>query len=489
MGKSIVRRFLAIFGSNVIGIVASLLATPVIVRLLGSRRYGEYAFMLSVLSILLLFVNAGIYDGIRKYLKESDRPEGWSSHVFSFYSRVGVVLSVCILAAVGASVTTGVVARTLGPQFELYFLLTGVAVVTQQAFATLRSTLMGFDREDISEKLAVANKLLAVVLGLGLVVLGYGVPGLIAAKLLANAATAAVGAVVVARFVDYRSLLGLAPSDFPRRQLLQFNVMSIVLFGLFLSIKHVDILLLQVIHGSTATGYYKAALNLAEFVWFVPRIVQTTLLHSTSELWSEERYEAITRISTKVTRYSLLFTLLLIIGLGTLAGPTVTLYYGGEFQPAVRPLVILLPGAMGFAVARPILAIGQGKGDFRYLIYATGGASVVNLLLNLALIPRYGIEGAAVATTVGYFSMLCFHVASARAIGFDPLADLRLPNIVVTTVVATAAIVWLASAIESVPLTFVVVPVAGLCIYAGVAVAAGAISVDEMQELREHVPL
>ena len=489
MSKSILQRFLAIFGSNVLGILASLLATPIIVRVLGSRRYGEYAFMLSVLSILLLFVNAGIYDGIRKHLSESNRPDRWADRVFSFYSRVGVALSVVIVAAVVVTVETGIVARQLGPQFERYFLLIAGTVTTQQAFATLRSTLMGFDREDISETLLVVNKLLAVGLGLGLIWLGYGVSGLIAAKLLANAVTAVAGVVVTARFIDYRSLLRLTPSEFPRRQLLQFNIMSIVLFALVLSIKHVDILLLQFLRGNTATGYYKAALNLAEFVWFVPRIVQTTLLHSTSELWSEERHEAITEISTKVTRYSLLFTLLLVVGLGTLAEPTVRLYYGGEFAPAVAPLVILLPGAMGFAVARPILAIGQGKGEFRYLIYATAGAAVINLLLNLALIPRFGIEGAAVATTVGYFSMLLFHVAGARAIGFDPLSDLRLPNIAVTAVVAAAAIVSLAALIESVPLTFVVVPAAGGCIYAVVAVAVGAVSVEEIRSLREQVPV
>jgi len=489
MSKSIVDRFLAIFGSNAIGVLASLLATPVIVRLLGSRRYGEYAFMLSVLSILLLFVNAGIYDGIRKFLKESDRPEQWADHVFSFYSRVGIALSVAIVAAIAVTVQTGVLARHLGPRFERYFLLIGATVVTQQAFASLRSALMGFDREDISEMLFVVNKLLAVGLGLALVVLGYGVSGLIAAKLAANTVTTLAGGVATARFIDYRYLLTLAPDDFPRGRLLRFNLASIVLFGLFLSIKHVDILLLQFLRGSAATGYYKAALNLAEFVWFVPRIVQTTLLHSTSELWSEERYDAITEISTKVTRYSLLFTALLVIGLGTLAEPTVRLYYGAEFQPSVLPLVVLLPGAMGFAVARPILAIGQGKGEFRYLIYATGGASVINLVLNLTLIPVFGILGAAVATTVGYFSMFLFHVYSARHIGFDPLADLRLPNIVATMALATVGIVVLATAIQSIPLTFLVVPAAGFLLYVGVAVAVGAVSVEEMRELREQVPV
>lgn len=489
MSKSIVHRFLAIFGSNVIGIVAGLLATPIIVRILGQQRYGEYAFMVSVLSILLLFINAGIYDGIRKYLKETDRPGDWKNHVFGFYSRLGFGFAVLTIVGIVGTVEAGIVDRYLERRFELYFLLVAFTVVSQQAFAISRSTLMGFDREDLSEKLMVANRLLAIVIGVVLISLGYGVPGLIAGKLAANVVTAVAGLGVTVRFVDALHVFTSTPDAFPRRDLLAFNVLSIALFGLFLSIKHVDILLIQAFLGSAQNGYYKAALNLAEFVWFVPKIVQTALLHSTSELWSEGRHEAITDISSKVTRYSLLFTMLLVIGLGILAEPTIAVYYGAEFEPAVLPLLILLPGAMGFAVARPILAIGQGKGAFRYLIYATGCASLVNLLLNLALIPRFGIAGAAVATSIGYFSMLVFHVAGAKAIGFNPIADLRLPNITMTFVIATGAIGLLSTMIESVPLSLLVVPPAGFVIYGAVAVAAGAVSVDELRDLREEVPV
>jgi len=489
MGKTLVQRFAAIFGSNVIGILATLVATPFIVRILGSYRYGQYAFMLSLLSILMLFVNAGIYDGIRKFLKESDRPENWSDDVFGFYGRVSVVLASVIVVSLLAAVELGFVQRYLGPEFELYFLLIALTVVSQQAYAVARSTLMGFDREDLSETLVVTNKLLAVVVGLVVVYLGHGVAGLIAAKLAANVVTAGAGFVVVSRFIDLRHLFRVAPDDFPRRRLMSFNVMSIVLFFLFLSIKHVDIFLIQFFYGSRANGYYKAALNLAEFVWFVPRLIQMTLLHSTSELWSEGETEAITSISAKVTRYSLLFTMLLVIGLGALAEPAVTVYYGADFEPAVLPLIVLLPGAMGFAVARPILAIGQGKGEFRYLIFATGGASVVNLLLNLALIPRFGISGAAVATSVGYFSMLLFHIAGARAIGFDPIADLRLPRVTVTILVAAAAIVFLSTRIQSTLLSLLVVPPAGLLVYSAAALASDAVSIEELRTLHNDSPI
>ncbi|GAB7119119.1 hypothetical protein JCM9743_15820 [Natrinema sp. JCM 9743] len=62
----------------------------------------------------------------------------------------------------------------------------------------------------------------------------------------------------------------------------------------------------------------------------------------------------------------------------------VPIYFGAEAEPAITPLLLLLPGALGFALARPILAISQGEGTLRYPVAATGGAALLNLGLNLA---------------------------------------------------------------------------------------------------------
>lgn len=487
MTKSLVDRFIAIFGSTVIGFLVGILLTPIIVRVLGSTRYGDYAFVLSILSMLLLFVDAGVFDGIRKFLKETDRSAEWRHQVFAFYVRVALALVSITVATILIIIDIGVIQTYFGQRFEQYFVLVAMVVASRQAFTISRSTLMGFDREDISETLQVTNTLLFAICGLLLLYFGFGVSGLIASKFVANLTAAGAGLLVASRYIDYSYLFRKTSEKFPHRQLLTFNFMSIVLFGLYISIKHVDIVLIQFYHGSQMTGYYKAALKLAEFVWFIPRIVQTTLLHSTSELWVEDKHSMITEISGRLTRYTFLFTALLIIGLGALAEPTVTLYYGQEFQPSVVPLLILLPGALGFAIARPIMAIGQGKGELRYLVYATGTAAFINLGLNLLLIPRFGIIGAAVATSIGYFSMLLFHIVSARAIGFNPLDDLRLPNIAVTILVTAGPIFLLAAVIQSAILSLLLVPPIGLLIYSGVAISVGTISIEEMRELVGHI--
>jgi O-antigen/teichoic acid export membrane protein len=61
---------------------------------------------------------------------------------------------------------------------------------------------------------------------------------------------------------------------------------------------------------------------------------------------------------------------------------------GEDFERAALPLVILLPGTVGFAVAKPIYAVGQAKGDVRTLIIATLPPAIINIILNVTLIPR-----------------------------------------------------------------------------------------------------
>jgi len=52
------------------------------------------------------------------------------------------------------------------------------------------------------------------------------------------------------------------------------------------------------------------------------------------------------------------------VGLAALADIAVPIYFGAEAEPAITPLLLLLPGALGFAIARPILAVSQGKERF-----------------------------------------------------------------------------------------------------------------------------
>lgn len=489
MADGILERFLSIFSTKVLKIFLGFLITPALVRVLGSAQYGDYAVMMSVLGIVMVFVEAGIFDGLRKYIAENRDILDWKDNVFGFYFRVSVGLVTVVTVLLVLFTYLGFVERIFEAKYELYFYVLCGVILSQQFSIVARSTLMGLGYERISEPLKVIRLVLFGVIGISLAYVGYGVIGVLLGRIVARVVMSVVAFVFVFRVVPLRSILQPIPSQFPRQELLSFNGMSIVLLFLVTSLYHVDVLMLQPLAGSQETGYYKGALVIAEFVVMLASTsVHTVLVHSTSELWSENKLEEITQLSSRVTRYTLLFTMLLAIGLAALADRFVPLYFGPDYSAAVVPLLLLLPGTVFLAVAHPIYAIGQGKGDLRALIYATGASAVLNFVLNLTLIPAYGMRGAAVATSIGYSSMLAFHVWSARKIGFQPLLDVR-PVRVATTVLGSALVIFaLERLISHDWVALALVPPIGLVVYVLVAVRLEAVGSAELTELAEKLP-
>jgi O-antigen/teichoic acid export membrane protein len=486
--NNIVRGFISIFGSKMATLFLGFLITPTLVRLLGSSQYGNYAFLLSILGVTMILANAGIFDGTRKYIAEDRSESNWIEHVFGFYLRIALILAVSAALAYFAFSWSGLSDRFFGADFEIYFYLLGILVVSRQANSVARGGLMGLGFEDRSEPLSILRKALFGVFGLSLVYLGHGLVGVLIGHIVSTLIVLLLAYAILFQHLNLRSVFTGLPDKFPKKELLSFNSLSVILILLTASLYHVDILFLRVLTGDQATGYYKAALVVAEFLWFVPNALQMVLLHSSSELWANDRTDRITTLASRTTRYNLSLVLLFAIGLASLVRDFVPLYFGSGFDAAVLPLLLLLPGVLGFALARPIFAIGQGKGQLRVLILATGTASLVNVCLNALLIPTYGTRGAAVATSIGYGSMLVFHVLAARRVGFDPIDDLRLTRIAIVALLAAGVIFGLSSAIDSSVASLVVVPPIGFVVYAVLTLRLSVISPKETELITQRLP-
>lgn len=486
--SNIIRGFISIFGSQIASLVLGLLITPVLVRLLGSSQYGNYAFILSILSITMIIVNAGIFDGTRKYIAEDREASNWIEHVLTFYLRTAFVLAFSAALVYFMLSWFGFSNQFFGDNFETYFYLLGILVVGRQANSIARGGLMGLGFEDRSEPLSILRKALFGVFGLLLVYIGYGLVGVLIGQIIATFIVSVIAYTILFRHINFRSIFTRLPEDFPKKELLSFNSLSVVLILLTASLYHVDILFLRILTSNQVTGYYKAALVIVEFLWFVPNALQTVLLHSSSELWANDRTDQITGLASRITRYNLSLVLLISIGLAALVRDFVPLYFGENFGAAVLPLLLLLPGALGFALARPIFAIGQGKGQLRVLILATGTASLINLCLNALLIPTHGATGAAVATSIGYGSMLVLHVIAARQVGFNPINDLRLIRISVVSLLAASVIFGLSSVIDSSITSLIVIPPIGFIVYSILALRLSVIPPEETELIIQRFP-
>lgn len=484
--ENLFERFLSLVSAKVIATALAVLSTPIIVRLLGPDGYGDYAVLLSVFSLYMIPISGTITEGIQKYVGEGRDREGWTEAVVRFYVVLGTVV-VIVGGVVLLGVTlAGVPTSQFGSGFDRYFLLLVVFVVVSQFRALGTHTVLGFGLERISGPLSVLKKLATVSIGIVLLLEGYGVVGMLVGHIAADFLVALLAGGIVLRRLSPGWLLN--PPSLPSRELLSFNAVNVGLVLLSMSLYHVDLVMLRAFTDGSTTGFYKAALAMAEYLWFVPIVVQRLLLHSTSDLWADGRIEAITELASRVTRQILLFVVLLTVGLATLADRVMTLYYGTQFVVSTTPLLILLPGTIAFAVARPLKAIGQGSGRVTVLLGAIGVAAAINLALNALLIPRFGMTGAAVATSVGYTSMFVFMLFASYRIGFDPISDLRPVRIAVTAGVTAVPVVALDALIGPDVVALAVVPPVGALVYFVTAVAAGALDPSEVYPALERFP-
>jgi len=434
--------FRALLSGRFLLAVIGAVSLPLIVRILGPENYGDYAFLMSSFSMMMLFVSPAVTEGVQKFVAEDRESKYWKEQVVGFYLRLAVGLAVVASIILVGLTSAGSFNGFFSQASDNLFYLLALYIVCSQMGTFTRHTLLGLELEEFSEMYSVLRK--------------------------------------VASVSNFDAL--------PTRNLLSFNGFNIVLVVLMQSLFHTDILMVKYFIGSSPTGYYKAALVLAEYIWLVPTVLQSLMLHSASKLWSEDKQKQIQSLAAKLTRYVFLLTALLGIGIFFLADRFIPLYYGAEYSAAVRPLLFLLPGAFGFALARPLYGINQATGRLQPLIVALSVSALANIALNYVLVPPYGIVGAAVATSVSYGSMLVFQVVCARYLGYSPLRGLRLGRLLVTVAVAAPAIFGLEYLIKSDILALVIVPPAGFIVYTGLSVMTGAVDTAELRDASSMLP-
>jgi O-antigen/teichoic acid export membrane protein len=210
-----------------------------------------------------------------------------------------------------------------------------------------------------------------------------------------------------------------------------------VLFGLkahgglifvFLLLR-VDQLMVKGFLGFASLGLYALATTLAELLWLLTDPMAAALLpHQV-----RAREEDARRLGYATARLNLAIALV-IGGVAWIAAPlAIRVVYGPAFGGAASAFRLLLPGIVLLSAQRPLGAIVLKDGRPWLGTLLGGGALILNVLLNLVLIPRLGINGASVASSICYGGIAAAYVLATRrrgVVGWGDLvlrpADLRL---------------------------------------------------------------
>lgn len=167
-----------------------------------------------------------------------------------------------------------------------------------------------------------------------------------------------------------------------------------------------DTLILTYFRTLEEVGLYQVAYPTSNILLYFPSAICAMILPLSSELWARKEKEKL-RIGTNLLyKYSLLLMIPLAILVASFSKSILTTLFGQAYEAATLPLVILSAGSVIYAIgiisATILSGIGKPKINSKIVLIA----AVTNIALNLVVIPRYGIVGAAITTVIGYTIIL-----------------------------------------------------------------------------------
>jgi O-antigen/teichoic acid export membrane protein len=215
--------------------------------------------------------------------------------------------------------------------------------------------------------------------------------------LIVNLATLVLTALLISLSARRDGVAGLRPSAELLREELRFGGRAILGTVAERLQFRADSFIVNAVDGVRATGIYSVTSGLAETLWYVPNALGTVMFSRAVDPKADAG-----RIAAVLTRTTIAVALVTAIPAFALGPRLVRFVYGSAFSDAGVALRLILPGIVAYSVVAVLsrYIVGRGRPGVGTLVLLAGLA--LNIVTNLILVPRFGINGAAASSSISY---------------------------------------------------------------------------------------
>jgi len=168
----------------------------------------------------------------------------------------------------------------------------------------------------------------------------------------------------------------------------------------------------------------------------------------TAELWAKNMKDKLVSGISFFYRYSLLLLLPFAFIVFAFAELIISLLFTAQYIPAANSLRVLIIGTLFYFMAQINFSIFSGIGKPDVVAKITIGGAVLNIILNIILIPHFGISGAALATGVGYFIMAIMSTIMLRKYITIQLPIIHWIKTIIFSLISLGIVYWLKSVLR-----------------------------------------
>jgi len=380
-------------GERIFGALFGLVIMAVVARYLGPADFGLLSYAFALASLFAIVGHLGL-DGliVRELVREPDQ----ATHV------LGTVFTMKLVAYILAALTLVAYAILLQShsQTEIYLLCLAAVSIAISPVATFSSW---FHARVLARYVSISATIALVVAGTGklaFVFIGASVIAFAAMNVVQIVIAAVIGIFFYIR-IKGPPLMQWKFSPVVAKALLSESWM--IFFGAIFAIIYlkIDQVMLRWLVGPQEVGVYAVAATLSEAAYFIPAAICTSVFPKLVELRKVDGAAYYARLQS-------LFDILSLVALGVLisilflGGPLILAIFGEEYQASVPILLV-------HALATPFIFLRFAFNGWIlveklavFSLITQGIGALLNVMLNLVLIPHFSGLGAAAATVASY---------------------------------------------------------------------------------------
>jgi O-antigen/teichoic acid export membrane protein len=445
-----------------------------IARNIGPELIGKYFFALSFTTVFSIFIDLGLSPIlIREVSKYKEKAKKYFNNIIT------LKLIFIVFTLIAIFITINLMGYDSFTKNLVYIasIVMFLDSLTLTFYALLRShQILKFEAWGI-----ILYQLITVILG-GIIVLTVkSIPFLIAVLALSSFLNATYSFTVAKRVSGIKFRLTLDKKFIKYAMLIAF---PFFLAGIFNRIyTHIDIILLSKLAGDAYVGWYGVANKFVFALQFIPSAFVASIYPAMSNYFEHSK-EKLQRTFERSMIYLMIISVPICFGAIALSKEIITSLYGVEFVNSVLPLNLLSISLIFVFLYFPVGSLLNASNRQKRNTANMGIAMIINVVLNVLLIPKYTLVGAAVASIVSQGVMLGLGLYYANTvIKYNKrLLSIRLVQNVITASLMFLIVVFLRDIISWILL----IPIAGI-FYMGFLFAIGGYSKEDVQSVLTSV--
>ncbi len=404
---------------RLLGVATGYLQILVVTRLFSLEAMGVFALGLSIMLILSSFGSLGMQNAQVRFVAESVASGA--------YSRIERIYRKVLSLTVPASLFLTAMFFALGPVIaQKVFVSPGLELtLIPAAICILPNVLLRIHTESLRGLKHIGwYAFFANVSTTSLTILL-----LLAASTFSRAERAPMLAYLCAIFLSavfsyviWRKSISRLPADMVRksvpfpenyRHLISVSLPMLVTTTILLMFGWVDTILLGILSTKHEVGMYYVAYKTSMLSIIILTTVNSVSAPTFAALFTQGKLHRLKEVVRKNTRLVLATSMPILLLLVIFPSPVLRMF-GTELNAGSTALVILVLGHTVNILCGPVGHLLNMTGNQKAFLYAATAGIVANFLLDILLIPRFGIEGAAAASAIGIVIMNISSVISAK---------------------------------------------------------------------------